>query len=91
MQRLGDTTTAVGLRNSIEAFGLPQTGSMGKSYLLGQLPIADAFIAWGNSVEPTRNLTGTALWRTFFQLRSAGFAALLLGLIWGLQPKLVAC
>lgn len=45
MQRFQDTTTAVGLRNSIEAFGLPWHGAAGKSYLGGQLPIADAFIA----------------------------------------------
>ncbi|RSK35459.1 hypothetical protein [Hymenobacter metallilatus] len=70
MQRFGDTTTAVGLRNSIEAFGLPWHGGSGKSYLLGQLPIADAFIAWSNSLEVHRTLHTTHPWRRTFQLLS---------------------
>ncbi|RSK51439.1 hypothetical protein [Hymenobacter rigui] len=71
MQRYGDTTTAVGLRNSIEAFGLPWHSGTGKSYLLGQLPIADAFIAWSNSLAPHKQLVAATGWRTAFQVASA--------------------
>ena len=70
MQCYADTTAAVGLRNSIEGFGAAVTTSAGKRYLFGQLPIADAFIAWANSVEAAREVRGTAGWRTRFQLLS---------------------
>lgn len=79
MQRFQDSTTAVGLRNSIEAFGLPWHGTAGKSYLGGQLPIADAFIAWSNSLEPHQPLRAASGWRTTFQLLSSVVVA---GLLW---------
>ena len=82
MQRFQDTTTAVGLRNSIEAFGLPWHGTAGKFYLGGQLPIADAFIAWSNSLEPHKPLHAAFGWRTAFQLLSAAVMALLLVPLW---------
>jgi len=85
MQRFGDSTTALGLRNSIEAFGLPWHGAEGKYYLAGQLPMADAFIAWGNSLDPHRLLTGSAFWRTSFQLLSALVALLATGGLWLLR------
>ncbi len=46
-----DYTTYQSLRNSVEAFGIPLTWNKKKRYLLGQLPIADAFITWGNSIH----------------------------------------
>ncbi|MCB2378079.1 hypothetical protein LGH70_10830 [Hymenobacter sp. BT635] len=87
MQRFGDTTTAQGLRNSIEAFGLPWHDSGGKYYLLGQLPIADAFIAWSNSLSPHQPLTSPEHWRWRFQLLSAGLAALAIGGLWVSRKK----
>ncbi|MDU0371932.1 hypothetical protein ACFPAF_16140 [Hymenobacter endophyticus] len=86
MQRFGDTTTALGLRNSIEAFGLPWHNDNGKSYLLGQLPIADAFIAWGNAVAPQQQLRAAAGWRTSFQLLSGAVALCIVGL-WRLTNR----
>lgn len=80
MQRFGDTTTTVGLRNSIEAFGLPRHTSEGKSYLLGQLPIADAFIAWTNAAAPHKQLRASTGWRTSFQLLSGAVAFCIAGL-----------
>ena len=47
----GDLRLYKGLRNSIEAFGGGFTWFGKKRYLFGQLPMADAFIAWSNSVE----------------------------------------
>ena len=32
----------------MEAFGFPVVSDQGKKYLLGALPIADAFILWAN-------------------------------------------
>jgi hypothetical protein len=40
---------AIGIRNGIESFGLSYKNENGKSYLLGTLPIADAFITWANA------------------------------------------
>ncbi|UOQ72177.1 hypothetical protein [Hymenobacter cellulosilyticus] len=87
MQRFGDTTTALGLRNSIEAFGLPWHDSSGKYYLLGQLPIADAFIAWSNSLHPHQPLTSPDYWRWRFQLLSVTLAALAVGGLWLSRKK----
>ena len=87
MQRYGDTTTAVGLRNSIEAFGLPTRDRYGKRYLFGQLPIADAFIAWSNSVEASRELRSRDQWRGTFQGLSALVILVLAGLGYWLQPR----
>ena len=87
MQRYGDTTTAVSLRNSIEAFGLPTRGRHGKRYLFGQLPIADAFIAWGNSVEASRELRSRDQWRGTFRGLSALVILVLAGFSYWLQPR----
>lgn len=51
MATFGEATLHQGLRNSIEGFGVARNTSRGKKYLFGELPMADAFIAWGNSVE----------------------------------------
>ncbi|QIX60797.1 hypothetical protein HER32_06240 [Hymenobacter sp. BT18] len=87
MQRYGDTTTAVGLRNSIEAFGLPFQRHGQKSYLFGQLPIADAFIAWGNVLESRQEIAGATGWRAGFQLLSGLLAGLLFWGIRWLRPR----
>ena len=70
MQQYGETTLAVGLRNSIEAFGIPWTRNGQKAYLGGALPIADAFIAWSNGLETTAATTSKWQWRSRFQLWS---------------------
>lgn len=83
MQRYGDTTTAQGLRNSIEAFGAPYRSTTGKRYLFGVLPIADAFIAWSNSLEVTQTMQTSQNWRGRFQLLSGLLAAVAIaGLGW---------
>jgi hypothetical protein len=87
MQRYGDHTTAIGLRNSIEAFGVPLALGGPKRYLFGQLPIADAFIAWSNSLEANRAMESSASWRLRFQGLSALVAAGLLRLLFVLRRK----
>jgi hypothetical protein len=47
----GQEDLYLGLRNSLEAFGAAHTFFGKKKYLFGQLPMADAFIAWSNAVE----------------------------------------
>lgn len=48
-----------GLRNSVEAFGCPYTTGSEKRFIFGQLPMADAFIAWSNSVESVKIAEGS--------------------------------
>lgn len=78
MALYGESEVAVGLRNSIETFGLGYTTHEQKKYLFGELPIADAFIAWGNSVEAhaDNKLISDAPWR----LKTQGWS-LLLGIL----------
>ncbi|MCF8276668.1 MAG: hypothetical protein K9J17_08040 [Flavobacteriales bacterium] len=38
-----------GIRNSVEAFGVPYSVFGKKKYLFGKMPMADAFIAWANA------------------------------------------
>ncbi|MBT1689986.1 hypothetical protein [Dawidia soli] len=65
----------VGLRNSIEAFGVPMTHGGKKQYLFGQLPMADAFIAWGHAAaDPSASAPG--IWQLKFHLYSAGLVLL---------------
>jgi hypothetical protein len=57
------------IRNSIEALGICFTYENKKRYFLGQLPIADAFIAWSNSLNIDSNAQRYN-WRIKFQLLS---------------------
>lgn len=81
MQRYQDTITATGLRNSIEAFGMPWQHQGQKRYLFGALPIADAFIAWSNSLEVNRASSAAQGWRWAFHGWSMLVASLLLLLL----------
>jgi hypothetical protein len=42
---------SVNMRNALEAFGFPFTFQEKKVYLFGQLPMADAFIAFSHSKD----------------------------------------
>ncbi len=59
----------VGLRNSIEAFGVGLKFNGRKKYLFGVHPMADVFIAWSNAVEHNAIINTSQLnWRAKFQL-----------------------
>ena len=60
-----------GLRNSIEAFGAAYTRNGKKKYVFGQMPMADAFIAWSNIAAKESAIKTTSNWRWKFQLGSA--------------------
>ncbi|RTQ50223.1 hypothetical protein EJV47_11365 [Hymenobacter gummosus] len=47
-----------------------------RSYLFGQLPIADAFLVWGNAVAVQPPLPTPGGWRGWFQLLSLAVAGL---------------
>ncbi|GAB2960089.1 hypothetical protein GCM10027048_29470 [Hymenobacter coalescens] len=78
-QQYDDTVLAAGLRNSLSAFGMAHTRRGQRSYLFGQLPIADAFLAWTNAVAVSPPLRTPGGWRGWFQLFSVGVA---LGVAW---------
>lgn len=71
MGAYGDWLHYKGLGNCIEAFGVGNKSNEGKQYLFGQLPMADAFIAWSNSIEKSEiTLNQKEYWRLKTQLLS---------------------
>lgn len=67
----GDWIHYVGLRNCIETFGAGNTWGGKKRYVFGQLPMADAFIAWSNSVEKIGDQKKSkSFWRVKFHILS---------------------
>jgi hypothetical protein len=88
MALYGEADVAIGLRNSIEAFGLGWHWGKKKRYLFGTLPIADAFISWSNSVEASKEerLLGKRNWRWSFQLALVVVLASV-GVMWGIRPR----
>ncbi|MBT1709045.1 hypothetical protein KK062_12460 [Fulvivirgaceae bacterium PWU5] len=70
----------VGLRNSIEAFGVPMTHDGKKRYLFGQLPMADAFIAWGHAAASS-SAKASGAWKLKFHIYS-GLLVLLVAGTW---------
>lgn len=66
-----DWLTYKGLRNCIESFGVGMTSKSKKKYIFGILPMADAFIAWSNSIEKNEiKINEIAYWRLKAQLSS---------------------
>ncbi len=60
----------VPIRNAIEAFGFPNSFGFGKKYVLGELTVADAFIAWSNA-KSVQNLPNPPFfWRMWLHLFS---------------------
>ncbi|MCB9262797.1 MAG: hypothetical protein H6607_10520 [Flavobacteriales bacterium] len=54
MAMLDDSDIALQQYQTINAFGFAQTSKKQKKYLLGKLPIADAFIVWGKCTVLSR-------------------------------------
>ena len=73
-----------GLNGAVEGFGVGWSFGSQKHYLLGRLPIADAFIAWSLSQRPlSAKWSGPIYWK--FHFISLGLLILfgvLLWLIW---------
>ncbi len=83
---MGDEALSDHLYKTIHAFGFSYTSNNEKKYILGKLPIADAFIAWGRSTSlntaPTLNKSFDP-WRWKFQLLSLLFLGFLWSLVFG--------
>jgi hypothetical protein len=50
-----EKTSSMSIRNAVESFAFPIEYNERKTYLFGQLPIADAFIAWSHSNLNVKN------------------------------------
>ncbi len=72
--RHGDWALAAALRGGVSALLFPRSDEKEKSYLFGQLPMLDAFMAWSEiEICKTEVLTGN--WRWKFQLISLLFVS----------------
>lgn len=83
----GDEALHIGLRNSIEGFGVPFSCCGQKRYLGGQIPMADAFITWSRSRVPLALLQNNQFPKGGFHWRSALALLLILGIGWRLIWK----
>lgn len=77
----------IGLRNSIEAFGMATSDNNLKKYLFGQIPIADCFIAWTSTKAFIPNENKFDNWRFIFQLISFSILVFILGFNYWLYYK----
>ncbi|MEN0051036.1 MAG: hypothetical protein AAF806_28485 [Bacteroidota bacterium] len=73
--RYGEVEIARSLQNSVEAFGMPLRWNKKKRYLFGVLPMADAFIAWGNALNQ-KQLAKPSFPKGKFHLISLGLLAM---------------
>ena len=63
-------------------FGVAYTWGDEKKYILGELPMVDAFTAWSNSIENSADIVqAKANWRLKFQLWTLGLAVVMLLLL----------
>ena len=62
----GETTAYKGMRNSLQGFGCGYRLFGEKRYIFGQLPMADAFIAWSNSINCRVSQEADTWWRLKF-------------------------
>lgn len=73
---VGDSVISEEQYKTINAFGFPETTEKYKKYLWGNLPMADAFIAWGRATElhysKQNNYYSSSLWTAPFHLYSLG-------------------
>jgi hypothetical protein len=74
----------VPIRNSIEAFGFPNSFGEGKKYVFGELAVADAFIAWCHAKDAQNLPKPPFFWRMTFHFISLLIIVLLCWFAWKL-------
>lgn len=83
MAKYGDWDRYTRIRNCLEGIGFPLTNQSGKKYVFGQMPMADAFICWSNSIEQQPNQAkANGYWQWTFQLLSIMLIMMLLCLFY---------
>jgi hypothetical protein len=76
-------TVGRSIRSTIEALGIPMHDDGRKKYLLGKIPMADAFISWVTASEKIQPKHATTFWVFhFYSALVAILSMLLLWLIW---------
>ena len=80
----GETTAYKGMRNSLQGFGCGFRFFGKKRYIFGALPMADAFIAWSNSVNCRVSQDADTWWRFQFQILSLLLGGFIVYLVWKL-------
>lgn len=80
----GEPERAYRQYSTVSAFGVARKDEVAKSYLLGMLPMADAFIAWSRTaptlIKPEVSEEPSSFWRLSFQLKSLLIPVLLIAL-----------
>jgi hypothetical protein len=82
----GDIAESMKLRNSLEPFALPIHNNDKKRYFFGQMPMADAFLAWAHAAGRADDRLEESAWRIKFHSYSAAII-LLLALAYGYQKR----
>ena len=67
LERLGRPDLSRRVRNAVEAVACPISTSQTKRYFFGQVPVADAFLAWSQSFAPAQELPEPHNWPWLFQ------------------------
>jgi hypothetical protein len=86
---MGDWALSEQQYRTIHSFGVGLGTGNGKSYAFGELPIADAFIAWGRSsaLSAFDEQETLGYWAGWFHLGSLGFVLLLWGIWYYIHPR----
>jgi len=74
----GDRSESIKLRCSLEPFAVPFKSGNQKKFFFGQMPMADAFLAWGHAAGRSDDKPDHSAWRMQFHVYSA---ALVFGLV----------
>lgn len=80
LQIYGEYDSSIGIRNAIEAMGFALENDNTKIYLMGILPLADAFIAWGHSAGSISRISKVNFTR--FHFYSSVVAIILMLALW---------
>lgn len=87
MERYNELDVAIGLRNAVEGFGVAYCNNKQKKHLFGTLPMADAFIAWGNVAVKENTNRNSNNWRWAFHFQSIIFSIICLLILFFLYKK----
>ena len=66
MARQGRPDLSMQIRNAVEGIAWPWENADTKRYFFGQVPMADAFLAWANSFAPAPDPPDSHSWRWVF-------------------------
>ena len=76
-----EASQAYAIQCGIEAFGFAIQGNNEKKYILGMLPMADAFITWAETGIPVDTYTASTFNPTWFHIYSAIATTIIISLL----------